>query len=128
MIAGVIGVCCLVAGVALAYANFGPQTGNIVLVIVLIGLVLGTMCWMRFLPESRIARRLISNQTIGSLGTERPELLDRTGTALTTLRPSGTALIDGQRIDVVADGAMIERGTAVKVVAVEGARVVVRAM
>jgi membrane-bound serine protease (ClpP class) len=128
MIAGVIGVCCLVAGVALAYTNHGPATGNIVLVLVLIGLVLGTMCWMRFLPESRLARRLISHQAIGDLGAERPELLDRTGTALTTLRPSGTASIDGQRVDVVADGAMIERGAPVKVVAVEGARVVVRAV
>lgn len=128
MIAGVIGVCCLIAGIALAYNNHGPATGNTVLVLVLIGLVLGTLCWMRFLPESRLAQRLISNQTIGHLGAERPELLDRTGTALTTLRPSGTASIDGQRIDVVADGAMIERGAAVKVIAVEGARVVVRAI
>ena len=128
LIAGTIGVCCLIAGVALAYTNHGAQTGNIVLVIVLIGLVLGTMCWMRYLPESRLAARFISTQTIGSLGAERPELLDKSGTALTKLRPSGTAMIDGQRIDVVADGSMIERGAAVKVVAVEGARVVVRSI
>jgi membrane-bound serine protease (ClpP class) len=127
MIAGTIGVCCLIAGVALAYTDHGAQTGNIVLVIVLIGLVLGTMCWMRYLPESRLARRFISTQTIGGLGAERPELLDKSGTALTTLRPSGTALIDGQRVDVVTSGSMIERGAAVRVVAVEGARVVVRA-
>lgn len=128
MIAGAIGICCLIAGVALAYTNHGAQTGNIVLVIVLIGLVLGTMCWMRYLPESRLARRFISTQTIGGLGAERPELLDKSGMALTTLRPSGTALIEGQRIDVVTDGSMIERGATVKVVAVEGARVVVRAV
>ena len=128
LIAGTIGVCCLIAGVALAYTNHGAQTGNSVLVIVLIGLVLGTMCWMRYLPESRLAARFISTQTIGSLGAERPELLDKSGTALTKLRPSGTAMIDGQRIDVVADGSMIERGAAVKVVAVEGARVVVRSI
>jgi membrane-bound serine protease (ClpP class) len=128
MIAGAIGVCCLIAGVALAYTNHGAQTGNIVLVIVLVGLVLGAMCWMRYFPESQLARRFISTQTIGSLGAERPELLDKSGTALTTLRPSGTALIEGQRIDVVTDGSMIERGASVKVVAVEGARVVVRAV
>jgi membrane-bound serine protease (ClpP class) len=128
MIAGAIGICCLIAGVALAYTNHGAQTGNIVLVIVLIGLVFGTMCWMRYLPESRLARRFISTQTIGGLGAERPELLDKSGTALTTLRPSGTALIEGERVDVVTDGSMIDRGAAVKVVAVEGARVVVRAV
>jgi membrane-bound serine protease (ClpP class) len=127
MIAGAIGVCCLIAGVALAYTSYGVQTGNVVLVVVLIGLVLGTMCWMRYFPESQLARRFISTQTIGSLGAERPELLNCSGTALTTLRPSGTALIDGKRIDVVTDGSMIERGAGVKVIAVEGARVVVRA-
>jgi membrane-bound ClpP family serine protease len=42
------------------------------------------------------------------------------------LRPSGTASINGRRVDVVTEGGLIERGTAVKVVAVEGARIVVR--
>jgi membrane-bound serine protease (ClpP class) len=46
--------------------------------------------------------------------------------AQSNLRPSGLALIDGKRIDVVTEGPMIERGTPVKVVAVEGMRVVVR--
>jgi membrane-bound serine protease (ClpP class) len=44
------------------------------------------------------------------------------------LRPSGTANINGQRVDVVTEGGLIERGTAVKVVAVEGSRIVVRAV
>lgn len=48
------------------------------------------------------------------------------GTALTTLRPAGTALIDDQRVDVVSRGEYIEKGTAVAVVAVDGNRVVVR--
>jgi membrane-bound serine protease (ClpP class) len=52
--------------------------------------------------------------------------LNGTGVALTQLRPSGTAKINGQRVDVVTEGALIERGTAVKVVVVEGARIVVR--
>ena len=61
-----------------------------------------------------------------TLVVEKPELLNGTGVALTQLRPSGTASINGQRVDVVTEGGLIERGTAVKVVAVEGARVVVR--
>jgi membrane-bound serine protease (ClpP class) len=58
---------------------------------------------------------------------EKPELLNQTGSALTNLRPAGTAIINDRRVDVVTEGAMIERGTPVKVVAVEGMRVVVRA-
>jgi membrane-bound serine protease (ClpP class) len=56
----------------------------------------------------------------------KPELLNGTGVALSQLRPSGTATINGQRVDVVTEGGLIERGTAIKVVAVEGARIVVR--
>jgi len=41
------------------------------------------------------------------------------------LRPAGMALINGRRVDVVTEGAMIERDTPVRVVAVEGMRVVV---
>lgn len=55
-------------------------------------------------------------------------LLDKTGTALSVLRPSGVALIDEQRIDVVTSGEYIEQGKPVKVIEVEGARVVVREM
>ena len=48
--------------------------------------------------------------------------------ALTTLRPSGTAEIGSERIDVVTSGEYIERGQAIEVVEVKGARVRVRAV
>lgn len=52
--------------------------------------------------------------------------LEQEGVAKTYLRPAGVVLIDGQRVDVVTEGTMIEAGARVKVVAVEGNRVVVR--
>jgi len=42
------------------------------------------------------------------------------------LRPSGMAVIDGKRLDVVAESGMIAAGSAIKVIAVEGTRVIVR--
>ena len=45
------------------------------------------------------------------IGVERTDLLGQSGTALTNLRPSGTATIAGRRVDVVTEGGMIERGT-----------------
>ena len=41
-------------------------------------------------------------------------------------RPAGTAEFDGERYDVVAEGLAIAAGRAVKVVDVEGNRIVVR--
>ena len=48
------------------------------------------------------------------------------GAALSALRPAGAAQIAGRRVDVVSEGTFIPAGAAVKVVSVEGARVVVR--
>jgi membrane-bound serine protease (ClpP class) len=126
MIAGIIGFGCVVCGVVMAYWNFEPQTANLVLLAVLVGLTAGTMGWFKYFPESRVARLFISRGTIGSIGTDRPELLGQSGTTVTVLRPSGTALIDGKRVDVVTEGPFVERGAVVKVVEVEGLRVVVR--
>lgn len=128
MVAGILGICCLTAGVVLAYSNFGMRTGNWILVGVILGLIAGTAVWLRFFPGSRVAKVFISQKIIGDLKVDKPELLDQVGVALTNLRPSGTALINGQRVDVVTEGGMIEQGATLKVVAVEGMRVVVRAV
>jgi len=53
-------------------------------------------------------------------------LLGKTGKALTTLRPTGTALIDGKRVDVVTDGEYLPNNTDIKVIKVEGARICCR--
>jgi membrane-bound serine protease (ClpP class) len=126
LIAGIAGCCCLVIGVVEGYLKFGARTGNLISVAVLAGLAVGFWLWVKYFPDSRLAKMFISSQVSGEIGTERPELLEQTGTALTPLRPAGTAVIDGKHVDVVTEGQMIERGTPVRVIAVEGLRVVVR--
>ncbi|MCL1916872.1 MAG: hypothetical protein FWG14_00940 [Peptococcaceae bacterium] len=51
--------------------------------------------------------------------------LHKDGHAMTVLRPAGTAMIDGDRLDVVTEGDYIGQGEAVRVVAVEGVRIIV---
>jgi membrane-bound serine protease (ClpP class) len=126
LVAGTVGFVCLIAAVVLGYRDHGFQMGNIILGVVVGGLILGVWCWLKYFPDSRIARRFVSQSAVGDLGVEKPELLHVTGTTLTDLRPSGVANLAGQRVDVVAETGFIERGVAVKVVAVEGSRVVVR--
>jgi membrane-bound serine protease (ClpP class) len=126
MVTGIIGFLCLVAAVILGYQEFGFRTGNLVLGGVVVGLALGVFGWLKFFPESRIAKRFISKSAVGELGVAKPELLHCTGVAITPLRPSGTGLISGKRVDVVTEGSLIDRGASIKVIAVEGARVVVR--
>jgi membrane-bound ClpP family serine protease len=85
-------------------------------------------CGFEFFPNSRVAARSRRIRRSENINAEKPELLHQTGAALTPLRPSGTAIINGRRVDVVTEGGMIERNTPVKVVAIEGMRVVVRAV
>lgn len=126
LVAGTVGLLCVASGIALGYVKFGPTTGNLILLGVLGAFLVLGLLWIRYFPNSRVGRMFVTNRTVGTLGVEKPELLGQTGRALTHLRPSGTALIGGKRVDVVTEGSLIERDTPVRVVAVEGMRVVVR--
>ena len=53
------------------------------------------------------------------------DLVGKTGTAHTELRPAGIAVIDGTKIDVVSPGHFISKGAAVEVIDNTGNRVVV---
>jgi membrane-bound serine protease (ClpP class) len=58
----------------------------------------------------------------------REELVGAEGTAATDLHPSGTALIGGERLDVVSETGFIDRGERVRVVRSEGYRHVVESV
>ena len=77
----------------MAYSRFDFHTGNVVLAIAIGGLILGTVLYLRYFPESRMAQVFVSRQTVGEIGTEDPSLVNQTGETLTPLRPSGKALI-----------------------------------
>lgn len=126
LVAGALGFVSLCAAVGYAYAEFGFRTGNGTLGIVLVLLIAGTALWVKFFPESSVARIFVSQRRIGTVGAEKPELLGQSGVALSPLRPAGTALISGRRVDVVTEGGFVEKGQEVTVVSVEGLRVVVR--
>ena len=55
----------------------------------------------------------------------REDLVGAVGVAATDLHPSGSALIDDERLDVVAEAGFIEKGQNVRVVRSEGYRHVV---
>jgi membrane-bound serine protease (ClpP class) len=126
MIAGILGVLCIMGGVVAGYAKFGTPTGHYILLGVTAVMVAGAAVWIKVFPNTRLARVFISEKSVGNLDVEKPSLLGQPGTALSQLRPSGVALINGQRVDVITEGSLVEKGTPIKVIALEGLRVVVR--
>ncbi|WP_232231533.1 NfeD family protein [Paenibacillus sp. HW567] len=57
---------------------------------------------------------------------EKLDLIGSIGVSLTPLRPAGTAMVGGERVDVVTEGSFVNAGMSISVVKVEGGRVVVK--
>lgn len=84
----------------------------------------------RLLPKTPFGKALILDgpATLTSAANGDPPLqalVRRTGLTLTPLRPTGFARIDGQRVEVVTRGEMLDQNTTIVVVEVAGNRVVV---
>lgn len=129
-ILGILGIGSLIASVIMAAGNT-KQAGlhltiaffaAVVFVIIMARIFKHRGIWNRFILRDR----LTSEEGYNSAAPKLTSLLGQEGTAITPLRPSGTALIGDEKVDVVTEGAFIPAGQQVTVVKVEGVRVVVR--
>lgn len=57
---------------------------------------------------------------------DKSKFIGAVGVCTTDLRPAGTIIIDGEPIDVVAEGGFVNRGDKVKVINADSSRVLVR--
>ena len=128
---GALGALVMAAGIYLCFDSYSIQTGVIVLVAccaVSVG-VLGV--GFRILPHSPVGRRLFLREVerkedgYNAEDEANVKLLGLEGVAETTLRPAGIAQIDGQRIDVMAEGDYIDAGARIRVSAVDSNRIIV---
>lgn len=133
-ILGILSALSLIVGVIMLFrinTTLGMAGAIVSLVAVPIALMLAVKLW----PHTPIFRLLVLNEsqaraTSDDAASAGPlaDLLGREGIAATDLRPAGVCVIDGRRIDALADGPMIDAGRAVKVVHVEGITLKVRAL
>jgi membrane-bound serine protease (ClpP class) len=129
LVAGVMGACALFAAVVLGYWHYGFTTGTFMLLGISAAAMVGFIVWIYLFPRTFLGRRLLLKSEIKSPD-DHPSfegLINKEGTALTPLRPSGTAMIEGKRVDVIAENEMIGANERVRVVQVDGVRVIVRA-
>jgi membrane-bound serine protease (ClpP class) len=128
-IIGLSGLAAIVASVVLSAGTTGQGVRMLVAAMFLASLVI--MASLRFLKRtglwSQIVLQYAETKELGYVGPgDSSHLVGRDGITITSLRPSGTAEIDGKRVDVVSEGGFIAQSTPVKVVGTEGTRVVVR--
>ena len=127
MIAGVLGVVCLLGAAVVGFAEFGPKVGSLILMAELIAGTVLTILWMRYFPKTPLGRKYILDPSTAAHAPTDPEKwLGHEGTALTDLRPAGSARLDGEKVDVTTSGEHLESGTRVKVVRVDGPSIFVR--
>ena len=81
----------------------------------------------RFVPGQKlILASALQGERGYSTGKNYQEFLFQQGHARTVLRPAGKAEVNGTILDVVSDGKVIQEGTKVEVVKVEGIKIIVR--
>ena len=57
---------------------------------------------------------------------DKSKFLGAIGVCVTDLRPAGTISVEGEPVDVVTEGSFVKQGDIVKVINVDGSRVLVR--
>jgi membrane-bound serine protease (ClpP class) len=136
-VAGVAGIGALLAGLSLSLIGGGATwdfilkaVGRVIFSLLLA--LIGSLILLRFLPRLPFGKRLILETGLGAgKGYASPpetdkQWLGKGGTVVSPLRPSGIADFDGERVDVVSDGELIESGAQIVVSRVDGNRIVVR--
>jgi membrane-bound serine protease (ClpP class) len=136
-VAGALGILALLAGLIMSVTG-GGATAQFILaaagrvVFSLLFALLASLVLLRLLPRLPVSRRLVlqtdlgTGQEFGSAPESDRRWLGKRGRASSPLRPAGIAEFDGERVDVVSDGELIEAGESIEVARVDGNRIVVR--
>ena len=129
-IAGIIGLALIIGSILLAGGNVVHM--GISVLIALIVAIVGMVIIMKFFGKNIkfFDKIILTDATDTEHGyvsnVNRYELVGRIAVSMTPLRPSGTIMLDGERIDAVTEGGYIDSKKAVKIIKVEGSRTVVR--
>ncbi len=126
---GVVGALALAGAVGMGFVAFGPVIGTYVAIVVALLAGVAIVLWMIIFPRTRLGRNMTVSRTLQGAKAgpaESGALVGQEGEALSDLRPAGYAQFANRRVDVVTSGGYVAQGARVKVVRVEGARVVVQ--
>ncbi|MCU0858653.1 MAG: hypothetical protein MUC65_09660 [Pontiellaceae bacterium] len=124
---GVLGALALIGAAVIGFNLFPPLFGWLSLFLILALSGLAAFVWMKYFPKSRVGRALSLAQNIDRKDQDDSQWKPgMKGTALSTLRPAGKALIEGRRADVVADGTWIDQNSSIEILRTEGNRIYVR--
>ena len=129
---GISGIVMEIVAIALTWVNHGPVAALGLTIIVLSLIAIAISMSLRSATKGRLSRSKIilkereSNEAGYRSAEDMQVFLGREGETTTVCRPTGMAEFDGVKLNVVSEGEFIPAGTRVRIVLVEGSRIVVR--
>ncbi|WP_113927561.1 nodulation protein NfeD [Bacillus sp. P14.5] len=129
-IAGILGIGAIIGSILMAGGDVVAM-GTSLLIAIAVAIIAMVVFVKVFGKKMKLFNKIILKDSTSTesgyvSNVNRLELIGTTGVTMTALRPSGTIVIDDERIDAVSEGGFIGQNKPVRVVKVEGSRTVVR--
>jgi len=129
-ILGFLGLGAIVGALFMSTDDVGHMTLSIAIALVA-GITVAVILYKTVGLEKGALRHIILKDATtteqGYVSTKnRLELIGTEGVSVTPLRPAGTAEFGDERLDVVSEGSFIDVNSSIKIIKVEGSRIVVR--
>ena len=109
-VAGCVGTLCFGAVIVMQFMTNNPSTASLVSLVMALIIILLVAMLIRSIQKGLLFRSPIVLK----------DLVGKTGVVVTPLRPSGTILIDGKRVNVKTQARFIEKDQTVTVIASDG--------
>ena len=128
---GIAGIALVGVGTIMAAMHFGTLTA-VAMLLVIIAVLAALVSWLlRSAAKGDVGKSKLFLHQKDELGDQQQDmqvLVGHEGRTISVLRPSGIGDFDGVRLNVVTEGEFIENGTPIRIVRVEGGKIVVKAI
>ena len=131
-LAGIGGIAAILVSIFLTFGNIVQATYSI---LIALGVsVIGFFLLIKYIPSTRAWRKFILfteqkkefGYTVGTKDLKR--LTGKEGIAITPLRPSGIVEVNGKKLNALTRGEYVDSNTKIKIISVEGNKIVVEAV
>ncbi len=127
IVVGIFGVGSIIAAIIYSFVQFDADTGLLILIGTIASSVIFTFvlfkigAWNRFILSSQQKKEegFTSSKSDHSL-------VGKIGSAYTNLRPAGSAVVEGKKYDVLAEGEFLQKGDSIIVTGVAGSKIMVK--
>lgn len=126
---GLLGVGSIIGSMLLASQSFVQMTISILIAVVVTAVA--TFITLKYFgnrgPMKRLVLTAATTTEEGYISNvSRTELVGEIGKTVTPLRPAGSMIVNGERLDVISEGDYIEQGRKVRIIRTSGIEIVVR--